>query len=236
LARDFDAVNDEIDLGADASIADLPVFVFMAWIAADAKGNYGRVLMNKVVGNTGNYFYITPGNVSPVAARDKLDLEAYSWTGLAGKWYGSTNFTDTSGARVHIAIVYDPSGGTGAQPLMYVNGVLDTVTTAQTPSGTYTESDATNPARIVALSQFNGRMECVVFHGSVLDAAAVNRARWWGRPNGGLLVYHPLWTDKLANEGTATADGTATGTTVSAAMMTPVVRPGSAMMGMGVGW
>jgi hypothetical protein len=59
---------------------------------------------------------------------------------------------------------------------------------------------------------------------------------WWGRPHGGLQFYQPLVTDKLTNEGSDTgATYTVTGAVV-AELAVPTVPPGSAMMGLGVGW
>ena len=78
-------------------------------------------------------------------------------------------------------------------------------------------------------------LENVAIGTGLWAAADVNRAMWWGRPLGGLVVYHPFYTDKLADQGSAAAALTATGTTV-ASLVSPAVRPGSAMMGMDVGW
>jgi len=46
-------------------------------------------------------------------------------------------------------------------------------------------------------------------------------------------VWHPLWTSDLNNRGTATANGTATGTTMDNASCPRVERCHAAMMGVG---
>ena len=77
----------------------------------------------------------------------------------------------------------------------------------------------------------DGRLQNFCFDETALTDELVNRARWWGRPKGGVLVYHPFYTTKLDNEGSATAPGTATGS-IMGSLVVPCGRPG---MGIGLG-
>jgi hypothetical protein len=157
------------------------------------------------------------------------------WLTTAGIWEGSTALAAST--YYHVAVVYNGDSILN-DPAFYVNGVAETVTEIQAPVGTL--SDDAGQSLVMGESgggsdDVDGRIGWFVYDSTLWDAAAVNRAMWWGRPNGGVAVYHPLVTAKLVNEGTATATGSVTGTTV-AAFATPVVRPGTAMLGMGVGW
>lgn len=153
-----------------------------------------------------------------------------------GQWHGDTAFSSTT-ALNHICLTFDNSSDAN-DPLMFVNGAAETIAQNTAPSGTATD-DAADTLRTgddsAGFDDLNGDIMCLCYDNRIWDAEQLNRARWWGRPDGAVQVYHPFFTDKLANEGTATANGTASGTTV-AAMAAPVVRPGTAMMGMGIGF
>lgn len=229
MARDFDGTNDRVDFGSDPSIDDWTTLSFAVWIAHDVAAN--DALANKGSGLAGNNGWaLEVSSASPgVLAFNR------SWTTTRGNWTAGS--IPTNGTRTHVAVVYDGSLTTN-DPEIYVNGVLQTETETATPAG----SLGTDGAATLRIGEsagggtdFDGRHQNVNFANALFDAAAVNRAKWWGRPHGGINVYHPFFTTKLANEGSATANGTVTGTTV-AAFPTPVQRPGSALMGMGCGW
>ena len=155
---------------------------------------------------------------------------------INGTTIGQWDSPDITKARHHVAVTYD-RGSVLNDPVLYVDGDVATVTEIAAPVGILTGDDT------LKLGENAGGTEdlaATIAHvaiegGQLWDVAAVNRARWWGRPHGGLQVYHPLVTDKLVDEGSAAETLTATGST-GAAFATPCVRPGSALMGMGVGW
>ena len=143
----------------------------------------------------------------------------------------------TAAARHHIVVTYD-RGATTNDPVIYVDGTSVTVTENVAPVGTVGGGDDT--IKIGELDDDSGDLSGTLSHlaiavGDLWDAAEINRARWWGRPHGGLLVYHPFVTPKLDDEGSAAETLTATGS-VMAAFVTPVVRPGSALLGGVLGW
>lgn len=225
MARDFDGVDDDIQFGNDASINDFGALSGSCWVELDSTAT-AQIFITKGSGpNVGWQFrHNATGQIRVVR----------TYTGTDGTWT-TTTAGITTGTRTHAAFTHD---GTTADVTIYVNG--STVAATAAPTGSL---DADN-AQILAIGEqvvnsvlpLNGRLENVCVANATWTAEQVNRARWWGRP-GAIAVYHPLYTDKLNNEGTATANGTATGTTVTSfTQITPVVRPGSAMMGLGVGW
>ena len=225
MARDFDGVNDSINFGSDASVDDFTAKSIAAWTNFDATGTMCIVAKS---GPAATWeFRRNGGGTSGAVAMEN------AFSGTDAIWRTGTGVVLTG--RFHIVFTHD--GTTGA-PLIYVNNVSQSITTVSTPTGTI-DADAANDLRAGTNASdaldLDGQLQSLCYDNSAWTAEQVNRSYWWGRPGGGVEVYHPMLTDKLANEGTATATGTATGTTV-VSLVTPVVRPGSAMMGMGVGW
>lgn len=227
MARDFDGTDDYADLGSDASIDDFSAITFSAWMQFDALGANLRLFSKSDTAETLGL------QILIYTALNRLMLaRAYSG-GLEYKYGGTTIST---GTRYHLAVTHN--GDVATNPVLYVNGTAESISTLAEGSGTLVadaSADAWLGAFQSSVAWTNGNMGNVVYHNAQLDAAAVNRARWWGRPQGGLAVYHPFWTDKTVNEGTATATASMVGPTV-AAFAIPVQRPGSAMLGMGVGF
>ena len=218
MARDFDGANDRVDFGSDASIDGFTAFTVMGWVDVQTPASNSD-------------FWVSKNHSGGVDSGWQTSFNTFSgvcdiyrtWSTTAGAW----TFPKPATGIHHIAITYDGAATTN-DPAATVDGAAQTITEGAAPSGTLS-SDAAQPLRIGETGNdgqdFQGKIGWLVYHNSILDAAAINRHRWWGRPHGGLAVYHPLVTDKLANEGTATANGTATGTTV-VSMVTPVQRPG----------
>ena len=227
MARDFDGANDNIAFGSDASIDAFAVQAICLWVHKDTTGFQFWVGKDR--------FAAVWGLGDDGTGSGKLYFER-QWNTTNGTW-NSTTALGTTAPR-HVAVVYD-TGATTNDPVFYLDGAVDTTVELTAPSTLTATSDATPNLRAGETggngADFDGRIGWLVYHNATLTAADVNRARYWGRPFGGLKVYHPWMTTKLTNEGTATATGTASGTTV-VAMAVPVVRPGTAMMGLGVGW
>lgn len=228
MARDFDGTNDNIVYGSDASIDNFTSRSAGLWMQHDAASTTMHLIGKDRFG-----VVWALGNDGAPGFTDRL-MFAQAWTAV-NFWRGNT--TDLGTSRHHVAVTYNGSSTTN-DPVLYIDGVVEATTESAAPTGTR-QDDLNQSLRIgengAGALDYDGRIGWVAYASGIWDAAAVNRAMWWGRPHGGLNVYHPLVTDKLNNEGSGTANGTATGTTV-AAFATPVVRPCTATMGLGVGW
>lgn len=229
MARNFDGTDDNIAMGSDASIGSFATYTIMAWLDLQTPAS------------NADAWAIKGYNDGAADVGWQMTSSTFSnfceflqkWTGTQGYW----GLPKPANGVHHIAWTYD-TGATTNIPVGYLDGVLQTITVGSTPVGTVV-LDTGKALRLGESADGNGDYQGKIAHFvyafGILNAAEVNRHRWWGRPHGGMAVYHPLVTDKLTNEGTGTADGTATGSTMTA-MVCPVVRPGSAMMGMGIGW
>lgn len=229
MARDFDGVNDKIAFGTDASIGGFTQKSMTTWIIMDTFGNNAIAIWCK--DDLG-------GSAWGIQVQTDTFLRfGQGWTTPGTAYWRCTGFIFVVGTLYHLALTYD-GGSTTNDPVFYVNGVSQTLTEDVAPAGTIV-SDSADPLNMGLGSgntrDLDGRQFCAAYLSGLLVIADVNRALWWGRPYGGIAVYHPLWTDKLGNEGTAVAAGTASGTTV-VNVVCKCVRPGAAMMGMGIGY
>lgn len=222
--RDCDGTNDEIAFGSDASIDNFTARTIALWVRADATG------VNQV--------WVTKGvATNEVLAQSSLDLVRYisDWT-TDGNWIGTTDVADA--ATFHFVCVRYNNSATSNDAAIRVDAVDETLTTDTAPTGSWV-ADAGNELQVCETNpdaaDFDGNISFFTFDNTFFSVADCNRARWWGRAKGGLAVYHPFLTNKLANEGVATANGTATGTTVASSPV-PVQRPSSALLNGGVGW
>ena len=229
MARDFDGANDQVAFGSDTSIDSLNPKSICMWVKQDATVFRFFLGKDRFAGAWGL------GSDSPGGHTDKLYWQQ-NWSTAAGAWVSTTQVGTT--LMRHVAVTYNNSATTN-DPLMWIDGVTDTVIQlGADPVGSVTSDAAAN---LIAgenganAADFDGQIGWLCFTNVAFTDADVNRGRWWGRPGGGLKVYHPWMTTKLTNEGTATATGTATGTTV-VNMPCPVVRPGTILLGLGVGW
>lgn len=232
MARDFDGANDNIAFGSDTSIDQFVTKSIAMWVQKDNSSvawfafGKDRFAAAWGLGNSGG-------------GTDNLEFY-HQWSGTDGSWF-ATNSGVGTGLR-HIVVTY-VGGGTapGNDPLFYFNNVLQTtVQELTTPTGTI-DTDAAANLRCGETgangADMDGRIGWLNYFNGTFTADDRNRAMWWGKARGDVQVYHPFVTTKLGNEGTGVANGTASGTTVTnSAMITPVVRPGSSLMGFGVGW
>jgi hypothetical protein len=209
--RDFNGTNEKIDFGSDASIDDFTSFTIAFWLRVDTADGVWDVLGNKRSGNTSGWDVV----VETFSTPDKLRLNT-GWSGTAAEAAGHS-VDITTGVLVHVAITYDTSSASN-DPIFYVDGVANAAPTENVaPSGTY-GADAANNLVLgedaSGGSDFDGVISCFAYDNTIWTAAQVNRHRWHCRPGGAVKVLQTFYGGKLANEGTATANGTATGTTV----------------------
>lgn len=219
--RNCDGTNDNIDCGANASIGTFTQMSVGFYLYATTLTNNGTLASKGTTQVGGGWNLLCDASGSP----RKLQL-IRTWSGGLGNWSG-TGLSDAT--RHHCVVTYD-GGATTNDPIFYIDGlVVTTVQSGGDPSGTITD-DAANPLRLAESGDGSGdsaqNNTHFFYYSGILTAEEVNRARWWGRPRGGVQVYHPFVTDKVANEGAATADATITGATMTNAFCPPVQRPG----------
>lgn len=232
MARSFDGTNDNLT-SADNAVSGINATLktFSAWMyktAQPAAAECWWVVCTAITQpDTAKM-----GCAVPAAAGYKLRFNV-QLNIAAGIW---TSPDISLNARHHVAVTYD-RGATTNDPVMYVDGASVTVTETQAPLGTFETGDDTQRfgENSSAGQDYAGLLQhCVLVPNLLANAAQINRLMWWGRYGGAAVVY-PFVTDKLADEGSATDTLTASGATMGN-MVTPCVRPGSAMMGMEVGW
>lgn len=172
-------------------------------------------------------------SANPTSAGVRYDF-AGTFSTQAGRW---RTVDQTLSVRHYLAITYDRSS-TSNVPVIYIDGVSVSISEVQPPTGTTSTGEDTLKMGEdgAGTGDLDGTLQNVVIAvGTLWSAATINRAMWWGRPHGGMLVYHPFYTSALVDKGSAAETLTATGS-VMGAFVTPVVRPGTALLGMGVGW
>lgn len=231
MARDFNGVNEQIVLGSDVSIDAFALRSVAFWYQSDSGTSYA-ILFGKDGPATNSGFGIS---------RDfNLTRLTITHTFGAGATEARWNVTgsDPGTALHHVVITYD-NGNVANNPLCYIDGVSVAVTVATAPSGT-ADSDAAKDLYVGQGADgggdFDGRLAHLSYDNTIWDAAMVNRHRWWGTAPGGpstVKVWHPWWTAELNNKGTATANGTATGTRVDNASVPKVERMWGSLMGCG---
>lgn len=223
--RDFDGTNDQIAFGSNASIDNFTSRTFSAWVRVDSTGST-RALLTKGSGTT---------HIFLANSTDRLRYVS-DWTTTDGNWIGTAVFSDAT--FKHLCMTYSQSN-IANDPTFFINAASDALATDTNPTGTPVISDAANTMIMGETSagnlDFDGVTAFFVYNSTLFSQAQCNTAKYWGRPFGGLVVYHPLLTDKLSNEGSGGAEGTATGTTVVSSPV-PVVRPGFALLNDGIGW
>lgn len=209
MARDITALGDAIDFGSDTSIDAFTTKSLLVWVDQDTTTTTANIATK-----TAWAF----GHQDEVLAPDHLEFnEAYSILSYA---------TDSANNSVPSPAAYVVGFNITGTTLDFF---YDGGTIADTPiGGTGTKnSDAADTLYLGrnAGSGFDGRVQNFVYDDTAFTAAHANRHKWWGRPIGGpstVSVMHPLLTDKLTNEGTATADGT---TSAAMASLPKTARP-----------
>lgn len=237
MARDFDGTNDNLSSADNAvagvNLSSVQTISIGFWTIFDTQPAANNYMVALNAANSSGQGRTSIVALVPGTAGFRIRF-GVDWSTTDGTWRTDDLALDT---RQHYVVTYD-AGSTTNDPVLYVNGASVSVTQIANPAGTLTGGEDT--LRVgedaAGAQDLNGILQHVTIEGGTIwSAAQVNRAMWWGRPNGGMDVYHPLVTSKLADEGAAAETLTANGTT-GVSFPTPVVRPGSAMMGMDIGW
>lgn len=189
----FDAVDDEINCGSDASLDNLVTYTITAWIYPRTlgEGSLGRVY-GKETTNSGPLLIM----VSSYNVANNLILQHNRAT-VDGAWRTPTNAI-TLNAWQHVAVTYDGSS-TANNPAIYINGTSQTVTTLFTPSGALI-SDAAASARIGNTADgsctFDGFISDVRVYNRVLSANEISGIASsklkYNSNTTGLIAYWPM--------------------------------------------
>lgn len=207
MARDFNGTAEEISFGSDASLDAFSSKTLAFWLECDDTGvNEG--IVTKFDGSAGWFLFQGSGND---VAFGQL------WSGAPGLFWDTT--TTVTGRLVHVVCSYN-SSDVANNAVITLDGVDDTVTeNGGPPSGSPTSDAAANlvlgDGTSIGVSDFDGRIQNLVYTNSIWDASQKNRHRWYGTPGGAVVLRHPMITTKLTNEGTGTGNGSATGTVVA---------------------
>jgi hypothetical protein len=138
---DFDGVDDTINAGSDATIDDIFAggATLSAWIRPTewGEGNFGRIADKAdALGTNRN------GWAFGLYGSQQSLLFQHGFSGGIGNWYtppGSISLDTWQ----HVAIVYD-DGSDANDPAIYIDGVVQTLTELDTPSGTPLSDAAIN--------------------------------------------------------------------------------------------
>lgn len=85
-------------------------------------------------------------------------------------------------------------------------------------------------------SDLTGQIGAVAIVSRRVDSGEVNRFHWWGASPGGpstMLVWLPMWTDKLANSGSASTTFAASASAPTMTTIPKIERCWAASMGVG---
>ena len=171
---DFDGVDDLVDTGSNVGLDDLFAggATMTAWINPGSwgEGGFGRIADKADALGTNRNGWAFELYSSPRAL-----LFQYGFSGAIGNWYTPTD-SITLNTWQHVAVVYDNSSDLN-DPLIYIGGVLQTLTELDTPSGT-ASSDVTVNLTIgnyaVDLSRtFDGILDDIRIYDTMLDAAEI---------------------------------------------------------------
>jgi len=225
MSRNFNGANDVINYGSDASIDNFAQKSIGLWLQRSSIDTNDFIFgKDRAIANWGC-------TIRGAAAPANVFSFEHGFSVTDGEWRASTVIS--TGVLHHVVITYNNASILN-DPVVTINGIDDTITEATSPAGA-ADSDAT-PNLLQGengggVADFGGDMGWLVYASGIWDAAQKNRHRWWGTPGGAVALNHPLVTSNLTNKGTATANGTATGTTMSS--IPRVERNLGTMMGCG---
>lgn len=203
----FDGIDDIVNCGSDASLDGHTTISVSAWVFSDdfSVGTDDRVASKaNDAGTLGWSWRVDETTVGKI-------FLVIPFSGVDGFWE-VTSPVLAEGVWSHIAFTYDNSS-TANNPLIYINGVSETVTETQTPTGTVSADDAFD--FLIGNDgdfnrQFFGQITEVAYWSTVLTQAGVTQlanSRIKGMPlqiqPSSLAGYWPLNDE----EDSSSADG-----------------------------
>ena len=165
MSLDFDGINDLVNCGSSSIVNNVVNKTLMAWINAD---NYGEGNQGKIVSKVNWTFRVhSTGTIS----------YQQNFATTNGIWRTANNSFNTGG-WYHVAMHY-VRANTANQPTFFINGSLQTTVLAQQPVGFLNvdnEYDLILGNDGSATGTFNGKIEDVSFHTSILEDEDISRA------------------------------------------------------------
>ena len=166
MARDFDGVGDRIGYTLVTGQHSIDTITYACWIFMDSNGEYRRPF------HLGTAF---PNQHAEIEFDDALNGFVFyaGWTTAAGAWYIAKPAT---GAWTHLAITYN-WGATTNDPVIYINGVSQSITEDTAPSGTKVNTSTTFAIGGVSgdsAGDWDGRIAEFAFWNRVLTAAEIS--------------------------------------------------------------
>jgi len=157
-AYDFDGSNDEVQTNFNTAFDD---FTIAAWIYVDVidGGATNRIISKPPGASSYIDFYILNGGYLSFA---------HKFTTTTGVWR-TTNSTISTGSWIHVAVSYN-SGATTNNPIIYVNGVSQSLTEITTPVGTGS-TDLSDYVIGSYTNSFNGKITQCLFWEIIVDSA-----------------------------------------------------------------
>jgi hypothetical protein len=194
---DFDGVDDLVNCGSGSTLDDISQTTWMGWMYM--RSGYllnGRIVAKESAAGDGTGCIFVGDTSGPRV------MWAKKFSGALGIWHSPVISSNT---WYHVAVTYNDASAAN-DPLIYINGVSQTVTELATPSGTR-NTDATYDLTIGASGNgsqpFDGLIQDVRVYNRILTTAeilAIYNSRSHNFPiMSGLKGYWPL------NDG---ADGT----------------------------
>jgi hypothetical protein len=171
---DFDGSNDKIDVGADASLDNL--FAGGATLSAWIKpGGWGEGDFGRIADKADNLGSNRNGWAFELHAAQRALMFQYGFSADIGNWYTPVDSISLDSWH-HVAVVYDNSASTN-DPVIYIDGMAQTLVESDTPAGT-PSSDATINLTLgnYALDTsrtFEGVLDDIRIYDLMLDAANI---------------------------------------------------------------
>ena len=164
-ALDFDGADDVVAVTQRPSINDLDTLTIAVWVYPRTLGEsgLGRIVDKQNANADGEGFL-------SMASPASLVFGAARWATTNGNWTAPNN-TVPLNTWTHVVVTYGYTATT-EDPLIYTNGVSQTVTETQTPAGSKTtgETETLNLGnRNDGLRAFNGLIDDIRLYNRVLD-------------------------------------------------------------------
>lgn len=218
----FNGTTDVITCTSDASLDNLRPMTIAAWITP---GGYGEGGLGRITDKDPGMILLVCDSTSACAnAFDHTAKFVQRFSGNDGTWrFPDAMFgtADPNANWYHLAVTYDGSGGTGADPAFWFNGVSQAVNEQIAPTTTI-DDDSAATLRIGndsgATRTSDGTIAYVHIWNRTLTTQEIQEnMQHPGFPANGLVMYQAL-TDQSGVDLSATQvnDCTFTGTTASA--------------------
>lgn len=121
----FNGTTSDIDFATFSSDIFASGGTMSGWINLNAVAN-GKIIVQFDDGNKNRIDLVNTSGST-------CSLEFQQFCSVTDGIWRTTNRDISTGQWIHIAITYDRSGGVGANPIIYINGVSVAVTTTQSP-------------------------------------------------------------------------------------------------------